>query len=1228
MSEFETLADLFPEDRQPTRELEPIQKVDRTDQIERDIEEFHETESAKRMLDEAAEIVDGAGLAHRFRYVHATFGSGKSHLLKLIGVATGEMEGLEDYAHQLANTRSGFKQFRDALSESRIDHLQPLFMNLLDRDQDDRKLPLMLFEELGRRRDYYTSRTWLLEFCWRLDIEYSLWDQLVEHEHQSLQLRAVVNRPSSLRPWLMKSLPQLEGAEEAGLDTEQAVKEEIEAAAAAVEPGSFGPDELVDRLDRTKRHLEQGGEVYEFLIGLDEIAIYVGDQPARYEEVVNTITTLIESIKPPILGTGQWSMRDMQQEFVGEVNDDAWYTKEIKLQGADTETIVRKRWLQKSDSGRKFIEDELLDTTSEVEPILGEDADPPRLRDPVEAYPFRDQDLRLLRATMQGLIKGERETDREYIQGRALLVRVRSLFADHNWAEREPGASISWDVHFDILESDTALVPSWATDLIERAGNTIDEPLAKRSAKALFLLSQVETVPRTATNIARLLADDVTVDVEQLTEEVDEQLQNLADANLIREDVEASPTTYTILSEKDIQFWQEVQQEATEMPEHQLRDNLLQFVQEADSDRLTAPGSTATATFDNTDDVAYTIRYSVDRPIPESVSDKHDAIVVRLLANEQEVVREQRERWQDENGGPGGREDVLVTVELTEAIRQQVRQLIGMQSVLGGMADPRPEYRLQRQTLQEEIEDTIKARLNVAQVYTSTRGSSYGSYIASVDEVVDEAVREKFPNRKNIERPLQRDDLQALFDFFGDDGPWPFTDTDAEELGVNTVPRTIDNGWATEFLEEFSDEDRVSGERVLETIEGRRGTFLGTPPEALQALLFILVVDNRIEVRSDGERVDDTYTIATIITRRSRFEDAVVGFDPEPPADGLDEIYEALLDESPDTDDTKALLENITDWADANGSYIRTVISRTNLEFDNKYTLEDLKTALEPAFSGDDPDANLLTNPTVADQATLYNKISPLFLADEGDEETIWDQFSAMYETINDLYPTASIVKQMQVYAHGSQTPDADSLESQIERAIEYRVEQLQMLHRDLLTEEASTEEIESLRAEITSALTKESVLSDVETIEEHFDSVSFERIPSLVEEANTTSKPLAEPAFADREVQNEAKILARGRAILETEENGASLYDRLFELETALSESHDGFVTTQITRAISGEDIPDLEGAEQLLAQGRNIRRGEEPEDGDDTQLQQLWMEVSEYGDGTIVAIDPEGNR
>ena len=1228
MSEFETLADLFPPDRQPTRELEPIQKVDQIQQIERDIEEFHETHSARRVLAETAKIVAGGGLAHRFRYVHATFGSGKSHLLKLIGVATGEIEGLEEYAHELANTKSGFKQFREALSESRIDHLQPLFMNLLDRDREDSSLPIMLFEELGRRRGYPTSRTWLLELCWRLDVEHDLWDHLSIHEHEGLTLQDVVDRPSSLRPWLTASIPNLEGADAAGLGTATAVKAAIERSESAVADETFGPYDLVDRLNRTKRHLERNGEVYQFLIGLDEIAIYVGDQARRYQEVVDTITALIDGLNPPILGTGQWSMRDMQQNFVGDVDEDEWYAQEIQLEGADTETIVRKRWLQKSHEGATYIESELLSDAPAIEPVLDDDYDATSQGDPVEAYPFRDRDLHLLRATMQGLIKGERETDREYIQGRALLVRVRSLFADHGWAGSEPGVIVPWDTIYDIIKADTALIPSWASDLIDRVGNTLDDPLATRAAKALFLVSQVEFVPRTENNLARLLADNVQNDLDRLEAKVEEQLEALDEYNLIRADAEATPTTYTILSERDIRFWQEVQKEATEMPEHQLRDNVQQFLQEADPDRLTPHDGDTTRTFAEVEDVTYSIRYTIDRPVPDSVTDKYDRIVVRLLANDEQTLRNLRQQWQEENIGPDGREDVLVAVPLTEAIRQQIRQLVGMRIVLSGMADPRPEYRLQRQTLQEEIEDAIRDRLNGAEVFTPTRQSAYGPYLESFDEVVAEAVDEKFPKRKTIDRPLQLDDLEALLDFFNGEASWPFTEEDADVLGVKTVPRTIDDGWATEFLEVFSDDDRVSGEQVLETIEGRRGAFLGTPPESLHTLLFVLVAANRIEIRLDGERVTDNHSIARIITRRTQFENAVVGFDPEPPAEGLDDVYEALLGESPDTEDTGVLVEELTEWAEANGSRIRTVVSKTNLEFESTYTLNHLGTALEPAFSGNELDADRLTSSVVAEEASLYRKVAPLFIPTEEGEEPLWEQFKSTYQTLSELYPTAKLVSQMQAYAMGSQVPTKSTLEDQLERAHDYRVTQLQELCSHLTGTSPESDELNPLREELTAALGEERLNEEIEEVEDRFEQVSLDALRSVRDQAGSATEPLAEETLADESLHQDAETLANGRALLGADEDGVLLFERLSEIDATLSGTHDSFVVNQIQRAVSGKDIPSVDRARQLLAQGERLKAGEEPDEEMDNVLQELWMRIADRDEGTIVLIDTEGDR
>jgi hypothetical protein len=1227
MSEFDTLADLFPPDRQPTRELEPIQKVDKTDQIETDIDEFYETDSAKRVLKETAAIIANDDVEHRFRYVHATFGSGKSHLLKLIGVATGELAGLESYAHELANTTSGFKEFREAIADSHIDHLQPLFLNLLDRDRDDTKLPLILYEELGRRRGYHTGLPWLLEFCWQLDIEHGLWEQLQTFEHESLSLTDVVDRPASLRPWLQQAIPKLEGAADAGLDSPAAVDDRIEAAAEAIDPDAFGPDDLVERLHRTKRHLERDGDTYEYLIGLDEIAIYVGDQQRRYEEVVDTVTALIDGLNPPILGTGQWPMRDMQQNFLGDVDDNAWFAQEVKLEGADTETIVRKRWLQKSAAGADHIDTTLLAEAPELDPTLTDDADPPSHNDPVEAYPFRDLDLWLLRDAMQGLIEGDRDTDREYIQGRALLARVRSLFVNHGWASDPPGVIVPWNELFDIIDDDTELISAWATDLISRVESTLDAETAE-TAKALFLLSQVDTVPRTADNLTRLLIDDVETDVDALTETVEGHLEDLVRKNLIRESTETEPSTYTILSEEEIQFWQEVQQEATDLPEHQVQNNIRQFIQEADPTHLPAHEGSQTGSFGDLEGITYTVRYAIDRSIPDSVTEEYDKLVFRMLVHDADTIAEERTQWQEAHSGPTGREDILITATITDTTRRQVRELIGMKQVLRGMADPSPDHRLDQQSMQEEVEDDLRDRLNDAAVYRPQREASYGTYLEDLDDAVEAAVTDKFPKRKHIDHTLQMEDLEAFIDFFTNGGPWPLSDDDAEELGVNPVPREISDGWATEFLEldRFDTDERVSGERVLETINGRSGEFLGTPVEALQTLLFVLYAKDKIAIRADGERVTDTREVARTITSTTRFEDAIIVFDPSPPPEDLSDVYAALVGEEPDSDDTQDLLTGIETWATNHAEEFNTVVSRTDLEFSSHLTLATLSQALKPAFGDDELDPNLLTNDDVVEQAERYASATPLFIADD-DEEPLWDRLSTVSTWLTEHYPTASVTGSVSTATSGSQIPSAERVETLLDDAATFRVETLQELSTDLAGTPTTAEDVDALRESLTETLQSTPLTEDIEAVTEAYPTVDLETLQQTIDDANDADGALTEEAFGEKALRTDAETLSNGRALLETKTDGKSLHAQLQDVAEQLSDDNMGFIPTQIRNAVSGKTIPDPDRAEQLLTQGRSIMEGGK-EDIGDPDTNGLWQRLSNYDDGTIVVIDAEDTK
>ncbi|TKX52612.1 hypothetical protein EXE42_15895, partial [Halorubrum sp. SP3] len=330
--------------------------------------------------------------------------------------------------------------------------LKPVFLNLLDRDASkEPPLPFLIFEAIGRELGYPTDPNWLLEWAWTLDMEYDdVWESLQNFEHDGKTFEDVLSERASLRSWLYDALPAMPETSGTELNTPSGVKSSIETAEEDVEPEAFDPEDLVARVETAIDALNGGRKQTELLLGLDEVALFVGDSRHRYREFEETMEALQRGPNPVVVTTGQYSLPDTRESLIGEPPEDHWTHQQVPLEGADTEIIVRKRWLQKSDpEGRERVEsmvasmpDLSLHSYSSVT-----SADP----DPIESYPFREYDLSLLRTVMQELITQGRSTDRDYIQGRALLVLVRSLFTKFGWASKEAGSLVTWDVLFDLL---------------------------------------------------------------------------------------------------------------------------------------------------------------------------------------------------------------------------------------------------------------------------------------------------------------------------------------------------------------------------------------------------------------------------------------------------------------------------------------------------------------------------------------------------------------------------------------------------------------------------------------------------------------------------------------------------------------------------------------------------------------------------------------------------------
>jgi len=266
----------------PTRELEEVQKVNARAQAENDVREFYETDSARDVLTTLGSLVDKYPHEEpRFLYISATFGSGKTHLLKLIGFASDTGSEFADLGEELANRWPGFQSFRQSVANSHVDRLNPVFLNLLNRDaSQEPPLPYLIYEAIGRELGYPTDPNWLLEWAWQLDMNHGdCWERLQEVEHDGQTFEDVYDERASLRSWLYDVVPTLDDSPFA---SQQEVKQSIDDAIEEVDPDEFDPDELVDRVEAAQESLSTPETETELLIGLDEVALFIGDGRHRY----------------------------------------------------------------------------------------------------------------------------------------------------------------------------------------------------------------------------------------------------------------------------------------------------------------------------------------------------------------------------------------------------------------------------------------------------------------------------------------------------------------------------------------------------------------------------------------------------------------------------------------------------------------------------------------------------------------------------------------------------------------------------------------------------------------------------------------------------------------------------------------------------------------------------------------------------------------------------------
>jgi len=1031
--------------RDPTRDLEEVQKVGATAQAEQDVEEFCETESARRVLERLSGIVakNPAVRDPRFLYLHATFGSGKTHLLKLISYATGQTSAPAPMVSDLSTRFEGFQDLRTAIEEAPTGRFVPVFLNLLDRDASaEPPIPVLIYEAIGDRLGYPTDPLWLLELLLRLEEkapDTGVWSQL---QNKQVGGRGLLDDRGRIRTWLYEAVPPV--LAEAGTScSRDDVKAWIEAAEETVAGDAFGAEGLRSRVEQVQELLSRRhDEPTELLIGLDEIALFIGDERSRYEELQRTMRALIDGPNPVVIGTGQWGLQTVHRDFVGDPDPDAWYSQEVQLKGADTEVIVRRRWLQKK-SQRK----------SEVQGALASMPDPPdalmngaaSTEDAVAAYPLRPGDLHWVREAMQSLLTGGRGAATEHIQGRALLVLVRALFVRRGWAEEELGAVVPWPDLFAVLQSETNLVPTWAEELLSRleASASEIEPPVEAVAKTVFLLNQA-AVPATKAAITYLLLRRVGDSVEERQAAAGEALGWLDDNNYVFEESDDEPVSYRLLTEQEVSVAEKVEERADTISYPRLRSTIMEWVREYGS-LLKAPGNRQEVGIGGERGVPLTFYYSVLASVPDP-SDQADTVALRVLV-EAADGDSQVEEWKEKNGKSPSLEDGLIALQLPPNFERRLRRHVATGDVLQNETRHFPDLKSDHLREERVLRGALRTALDDARVVDAQSDKHFGTYADGLAPfVAQEVVPRKFPERRSLTRPLQPiDDGPVLARFFRADAEWPLSDADARTLGVNTAAHEFgEEGWAQDFwsvAQERSSGGLLDGGQVLAMIEQRGGAFLGTSVEALQALLLALAASKTIQLRRNGSLVRDPADMGRALRTKTQIRGLTIRLEPPPDRDAarrLRTVHRLLTGRDATPDDTAAIAGEIAEWAQSHAGTVQSVQQFVEQAFEN-VAIQALTDRLKQAAA--DPasvDAAAFSEEDIKAEAESFRRAYRLRL---GNQTDLWDRFVEARDDLTANAPMEKVTRKLEDATRG-EIPEPSTIRSLLQDVQAYRERQ------------------------------------------------------------------------------------------------------------------------------------------------------------------------------------------
>ena len=513
------------------RPIEGVVKADDARNLGTEVDEYVLTNEAAKGLEQLLEAYANYTNANGV-WISGFFGSGKSHLLKMLAHLLGDVEGQHFPREEVSETFRGkaMGAFLPALigKADRIPAKSLLFnidqkAPLISKDQADALLRVFVrvFDE---SRGYFGDQGFIARFEHQLDEEGQL--DAFKSAFQTLSGRRWEDRRPSFGLPTVRRQVNVAYAQVAGIDAGTApdiLKTYQDTYSVSIE----------DFADEVKAWLDDQPKDFRLNFFVDEVGQFIGNNT----HLMLNLQTIAESLNTKCQGRA-WIFVTSQEDMDRVIGDrtkqqgndfskiQARFKTRVKLTSADVEEVISKRLLEKSAAGTAALSAvyaaesanfktlfDFVDGAKTYRNYTTEDQF-------VGTYPFVNYQFPLFQAAIEGI------SDHNVFEGRNSSVGERSMLGVVQQVAKEigdvqVGQLATFDSMFAGIRSSLKSAAQRSIDVAER---NLDNPLAVPLLKALFLVKYVDGFRATVRNLTVLVYDRFGLDLPELVKQVQEAL--------------------------------------------------------------------------------------------------------------------------------------------------------------------------------------------------------------------------------------------------------------------------------------------------------------------------------------------------------------------------------------------------------------------------------------------------------------------------------------------------------------------------------------------------------------------------------------------------------------------------------------------------------------------------------------------------------------------------------